>query len=146
MKWNWGTKLMLVFSCFIGAMIALVVMSMKQKVQLVAKDYYKDELRYQQVIHATLLANRLSSKATVQKEDNYVTIQLPQEMEGKQINGTIFFYCAADDSKDKTFQLQLNKYARQQIPLFQFSAGSYLVKIEWTCNGQQYYTEQAFIY
>ena len=44
MKWNWGTKLILVFSLFVAGMITLVVMSMKQKVQLVAKDYYKEQI------------------------------------------------------------------------------------------------------
>jgi hypothetical protein len=145
MKWNWGTKLILVFSCFIAAMIMLVVMSMKQKVQLVAKDYYKDELRYQQVIHATSLANALSAKVTIKKQGGFVIVQLPPEMAGKQITGTIFFYCPANDNKDRKLQLQTNELAQQQISLQQLLTGSYIVKIEWTHKGQQYYTEQSFI-
>jgi hypothetical protein len=142
MKWNWGTKLMLVFGCFVAAMIALIVMSMKQKVQLVAKDYYKDELRYQQVINATSSANALSTKVTVRKQSGFIIIQLPQEMAGEKVNGTIHFYCAAEAAKDKELQLHINDAAQQQISLQQFLTGNYIIKIEWTHNGKQYYTEQ----
>jgi len=47
---NWGNKLVLVFIVF-GAFIGyLVYQAVNTKYDLVSKDYYKDELRYQEKI------------------------------------------------------------------------------------------------
>jgi hypothetical protein len=145
MKWNWGTKLILVFGFFVVAMTVLVVMSMKQKIQLVAKDYYRDELRYQQVIDAASLANKLSTKVEIIKQGSFIRIQLPQEMAGTAVQGEILFYYISDAAKDRHLQLQTNAAAAQLIPLDKLLPGSYTVKINWTHNNLQYYTEQSLI-
>ena len=142
MKWNWGTKLMLVFSFFASAMILLVIMSMRQKVQMVAKDYYKDELRYQQVIDATSLANTLSAKVEITKEDGFIIVQVPHEMNGVVINGKLLFYCASESAKDQQIKLQTDVSGKQAISSSQFKPGNYTVKIEWQFNGKQYYAER----
>lgn len=141
MKWNWGTKLMLVFSLFASAMIMLVIMSMRQKVQMVAQDYYKDELHYQQVIDATSMANTLSKKASIIKSENQIVLQLPHEMNGAVINGRLLFYCASESAKDQQVKLQTDLSGKQVIAADQFKPGNYTVKIEWQFNGKQYYTE-----
>jgi hypothetical protein len=143
MKWNWGTKLILVFGFFIAAMAGLVVMSMRQKIQMVAKDYYKDELKYQQVINATVLANQLSTTVEIIKQDGYMLVQLPAEMKGELIKGTLLFYCASDAAKDRELLLQTNTSAQQFIPLSLFLPGNYTLKIAWMHKDKQYYTEQS---
>ncbi len=145
MIWNWGTKIILVFGLFVTAMITLVVMSMKQKVEMVTKDYYKDELRYQQVINASSLANALSTKVEIKQQDGFLLVQLPQEMAGAAVTGNLLFYCAADAAKDRQVQLQTNITAQQQISLHNFLPGNYIVKIQWTHHNMQYYTEQPLI-
>ncbi len=142
MKWNWGTKLMLVFGLFIAAMAGLVVMSMRQKIQMVAKDYYKEELKYQQVINATVLANQLSTTVEIIKQDDFIILQLPAEMKGELIKGTILFYYPADAAKDRELPLQINNNAQQLIPLSLFLPGKYTVKIDWIHKDKQYYSEQ----
>lgn len=145
MQWNWGTKLILVFSFFAAGMITLVVLSMKQKVELVTKDYYKDELRYQQVINASSLANGLSTKVSLRQQNGFLLVQLPPEMNGTTVTGSMLFYCAADAVKDRQIQLQTNTSAQQLVPLQQFLPGSYIIKINWMHQQQQYYAEQPFI-
>lgn len=143
MKWNWGTKLIMVFSVFVLGMVALVVMSMRQKVDLVAKDYYKDELRYQEVLNATSLANGLSAAIKVAKEPNAVSIQLPQEMASTAVQGNIFFYCPADAKKDRHIPLAVDGKGQQSVGLPQLMPGKYIIKITWEFNKKQYYAEQA---
>jgi hypothetical protein len=143
MKWNWGTKLILVFGFFIAAMTALVIMSMRQKIQMVAKDYYNDELKYQQVINATELANQLSTPVELIKQDGYIILQLPAEMKGEVIKGTILFYYPADAVKDRELPLQTNTDAQQLVPLSLFLPGNYTVKIAWIHKDKQYYAEQS---
>lgn len=143
MKWNWGTKLILVFGFFVAAMAALVVMSMRQKIQMVAKDYYKDELKYQQIINATTLANQLSTTVELTKQDGFMMLQLPDEMKGEEIKGVLLFYNQADAAKDRELPLETNTRAQQLIPVSLFLPGNYTLKITWTHRGKQYYAEQS---
>jgi hypothetical protein len=145
MKWNWGTKLMMVFGIFVLGMVWLVVMSMRQKVDLVAKNYYQDELRYQEVLNATNLANGLSAAVKVTKEAGFVTVQLPQEMAGGPVQGKIFFYCPSDAKNDRHIPLSIDGKGLQVVGLQQLVPGKYLVKIAWEFNKQQYYAEQTLV-
>jgi hypothetical protein len=145
MKWNWGTKLIMVFSIFVLGMVSLVVMSMRQKVDLVAQNYYQDELRYQEVLNATTLANGLSAAVKVTKETDFVNIQLPQEMIGATVQGNIFFYCPSDAKKDRHIALSIDGKGLQTVALRQLIPGKYTVKITWEFNQQKYYAEQTLV-
>src|SRR5205809_3782593 len=80
MTLNWGHKLILGFLVFAGMMIYLVYQSMDTRYDLVSKEYYNDELKYQQVIDGTNRANGLSSQVTVAQTGNDIIIRLPGEM------------------------------------------------------------------
>jgi hypothetical protein len=142
MRWNWGTKLIIVFGFFVLGMIALVGMSMRQKVELVSKDYYSEELRYQQVMDATQRAQALKRPLVVEQRGNQVLLRLPQEAGNGAITGQVYFYCAADGQKDKRLQLQTNANGEQSIPIQQLRPGRYTVKVDWQYGGQAYYAER----
>ena len=55
---NWGNKL-LILLLFLERMFYLVYRSVNTNFELVEKDYYKSEFRYQQVIDGTNRANSL---------------------------------------------------------------------------------------
>lgn len=141
MTFNWGHKLTLGFLAFVGMMIYLVVQSMHTHYDLVSKEYYKDELKYQQVIDGASRANQLSSRANVTRTDNTITIQLPNEMQQQKVTGSLLFYSADNAQKDRTIALQVNDQALQTIDSRSFVPGSYTVKIRWESNGEQYYSE-----
>jgi hypothetical protein len=135
MTLNWGHKLILGFLVFAGMMSFLVYQSMTTHYDLVSKEYYKDELQYQQVIDATTRANQLSSKVNIEQKDNTLVIQLPDEMNHATVKGAIWLYCPDDARKDKKIPLQA---AMQQIDARQFLFGKYLARISWEANQQQY--------
>jgi hypothetical protein len=83
MTLNWGHKITLAFSAFVLLMFTLVYKSMKTDFQLVTKEYYKDELAYQQVIDGTNRANKLKGNVQVAQTKDGLSIQLPAEMKGK---------------------------------------------------------------
>jgi hypothetical protein len=47
---SWGYKILIFYGLFVGMMAALVIGSYQHKVNLVSKDYYEMELKYQDVI------------------------------------------------------------------------------------------------
>lgn len=141
MTFNWGHKLTIGFLAFAGMMIYMVVQCMHTKYDLVSTDYYKDELKYQQVIDGTSRANQLSSRTTVTQTSNAIVIQLPTEMQQKTVTGSLLFYSVDNAQKDKTIALQVNDQAVQTIDSHTFLSGRYTVKIRWESNGTQYYSE-----
>lgn len=140
---NWGNKLLLTFIVFISGMGYLIYRSVNTNFELVDKDYYKNELQYQQIIDATKSANALSSAVQVsQTGDGKIIVQLPEEMKDKVIEGDIQFYCAYNSEKDKKFVLQVNN----GIQLFNTKAvlpGNYTVRINWNSEGKKYFSENA---
>jgi hypothetical protein len=139
---NWGHKLTLVFVVFASGISYLVYRSMNVDTQLVTKDYYKDELRYQQIIDGKNTANSLSSRVAIRLRDKTVSVQMPAEMKDQNVSGSIWFYCASDANKDRHIAIQLDKHAAQEINKAIFQPGVYTVKFDWSSRNKNYYSEE----
>lgn len=142
MTLNWGHKLTLAFCTFVVFMFVMVYKSMKTDFQLVTKEYYKDELAYQQVIDGTNRANNLSGALEVTQAHNELIIQLPMEMKGKAISGNIWLYCSSDDKKDRRLDLTVDENGRQTVSTKNILPANYLLKVTWKANELNYYNEQ----
>ena len=142
MRLNWGNKLILVFVVF-GAMISyMVYRCMQTSVDLVAREYYKDELSYQQVIDARQRAEKLSGKVDFRQEGPRLALYMPKEMQHTELKGTIQLYCPSDAGKDRRFALQVDDTGRQNIGMDQIRPGRYTVRVQWQGGGEQYYVEE----
>lgn len=139
---NWGNKLLVTFIVFGTGMGILVYKSMNTTYELVEKDYYKKELRYQEVIDGSNRANALSAVASLRQTDRGIILQFPQEMKNQAITGSVLFYCAYNQKQDKRFDLEVNPDGFQVFNSTQIVPGNYTVKIGWNSNGKDYYTEK----
>jgi hypothetical protein len=141
---NWGNKLLTTFIVFGAGMSFLVYKAVTTRFDLVSKEYYKDELAYQQVIDGSNKANALTEQVSISRDENFITIQLPKELNGQTVNGKVWFYCAADASKDRKFDLKPGSDGKQLLELNKFYPVNYKVKIDWESNGEHYYSETDF--
>src|SRR5690349_1691753 len=139
---NWGNKLVIVFIAFGAVMSYMVSRCMQTPVNVVSKEYYKDEIAYQEVIDGKNNANALSRNVMVTQDDHFITLTFPEEMQHKTIKGKIWFYCPAASDKDRKMILETNAGA-QMIGRGQFEPGRYLVKIGWQEGSEAYYSEQS---
>ena len=139
---NWGNKILLTFIVFGAGMFYLVYRSLSTQYELVEKDYYNSELRYQQVIDGTNRVNQLSSPVKVEQTANGITLELPSEMKNKTISGDIWFYCSYDAKRDKRFPLTITSEGSQLFPSSAILPGSYIVKINWDNEGNNYFSEK----
>ena len=139
---NWGNKLLLTFIVFACGIFYLVYRAMHVETELVSKEYYKDELNYQQVIDGIKTANQLSTAVMITQQKENIVVQLPAEMKNEKISGNIWFYCAADEKKDKHVAMQFSPDAMQMIDKKLFSPGSYTVKFDWDSNNKHYHAEE----
>lgn len=141
---NWGNKLILVFIVFAGFIGTMVYKAINTKVELVSKEYYKDELRYQDRIDGRINAEQIGKVAVTQDAES-VEIALPAEMKGLAVSGEAWFYCQTDDVKDRKIPLQVDENGRQLIMKKALVKGSYDLKLNWEASSKQYYSEQKLI-
>jgi len=139
---NWGNKLLLTFVVFACGIFYLVYRAMHVETELVSKEYYKDELKYQQVIDGTNSANGLSAKVLITQKQDSISVQMPAEMKKVKVSGSIWFYCAADAKKDQHVAIELNSEAVQLIDKKLFRPGNYTVKFDWDNNDKHYHSEE----
>lgn len=141
---NWGNKLVVVFVVFALFMGYMVYRALSTKYDLVSKDYYKDELRYQERIDGVKNAVALDS-VTISQDASTIQIQLPKEHQGYAVKGEVFFYCITDESKDFKLPLQVDSTATQVVMKKQLQKAPYQVKLNWQVGKDSFYNEQKLI-
>jgi hypothetical protein len=139
-KWNWGTKIFLVYAGFVVFMLVFVFLCTRQQFDLVSSDYYAQELKYQDVIDGKNNANLLSKGMTLSAANDSVFVHLPvAEVHG---GGEIFFYRPDNASLDLKVPFVNN--ANVAIPAAKLAAGTYTVKATWTNDGKSYFHEVSY--
>lgn len=141
MKFNWGYKIVLVYSIFVLGILLLVYKSSQQKNELVQKDYYADELKYQNVINALQNAKNVGGELIVVKKEGHLLVVLPSYFKNTQVNGISHLYYAADESRDITKAFSSNN-GEFEMELLTMMNGYYTLKLDLEVNGKQYYYEQ----
>ena len=145
MKLSWGYKITFVYIAFVAGMGFLVFKASTQEFDLVTKDYYEQELKYQQVIDQSANTSKLSAPVTIERVDGELKISFPDEMKNKKKFVDFYLYYAADAKKDfrKSFELNENELA-QALPVGM--KGMYELKLSWEAEGVKYYFEQKLFF
>lgn len=138
---NWGYKIIAVYAVFVVGIMYLVFRSTQEDQDLVANDYYEQELKYQQVIDATARANALSSSVKSElKNDGELRIQFPAEMKGKHTEADILLYCTADKKKDITRHIETDD-AEVSFKVPAGNHGWHDLKINWKTGASSYFNQ-----
>ncbi len=142
---NWGTKITIVLGLFISGMTYMVYVCMKQTdIQLVATDYYEQEVNYQAVIDKKNNYDALIQKPHLVFDPtlgNYI-LDFSKTEEFKSVQGSIVFFRPSHSTDDKKLVIELNEKGVQYIDKSQFSSGKWIVKLDWTNLGKEYFNEQ----
>ena len=141
MKISWGYKIATVYLLFVAGIGVLVFKANNERFDMVTKDYYGEELKYQQVIDQSANANALSAPVSVERNEGAVTVRFPVEMKDKKIDVDFYLYYPADDKKDfrKSFTINTPEF-NQSLP--EGAKGLYELKLSWTADGKKYYNER----
>jgi hypothetical protein len=141
MKMSWGNKLILVFIGFALLMGTLVYKAVNTNFELVSKDYYKEELRYQEKIDGKHHAAGIS-KIMITQHTGAVLIQYPKELQGQALQGEVYFYCPTNSKLDHRVAVQADANGLQQISKKEVAKTRFVVKIRWVSGGKEYYMEE----
>lgn len=135
---NWGKSIVLAFVLFALFIGSLVVVCLRQDIPLVSRDYYDQELRYQQQLDRMNNTNQLTEKPVLQVSDHTLEIQfrqLPQIREGE-----LTLFRPSDPRLDRTFTLSA-KDSVQQIDLKEVPGGMYKARMKWKMGEKEYFLE-----
>jgi hypothetical protein len=137
---KWVVAAFVFFGLFIGS---LVVICVREDINLVSKDYYQQELNHQDKINQQENTSQLSEKPQFSFEDNSVKVLFPffSSME----KGELHVMRPSDDRLDQHFQLSAMNGDSQLFPLKVWEKGLYRVSLVWTMDGKDYYFEKLMV-
>ena len=139
---NWGYRIIIAYLLFVGILGVLAFKSFRSKVNLVAPDYYKQELAYQQQIDKIMNAAALEHPLIIEllAEHRSLIIRFPSSQVGLQ--GKVTLYRPSNSDLDRTWKLQPDHENRQFISLKDMAEGLWKVKVEWEANGTSFYQQK----
>jgi nitrogen fixation protein FixH len=139
---GWGIRITIIYVGFVALIVSLVTVSISNKSELVAKDYYAQELAYQKRIDAISNEQALPVSIESKVEDQFIVLSFPAKEIGKDFSGEAFFFRPSDSSKDLKVKLQFGTDGEQHIEKKILTKGVYKLCVTWNNNKTTYYKEQ----
>jgi hypothetical protein len=145
MKLNWGYKILIGYSLFVIGILFLGYKSTQLNFDLVEKDYYGKELKYQNVIDASGRATALGGILVANIQEGKLIIQFPDSLKGLTVKGLAYLYYPADAQKDLKKEFTTDK-GLVEMELLTKTKGNYTLKLDIEKEGQKYYFEQKIFF
>ena len=139
MKMNWGKGITLFLASFIAFMGFLVYKTLQIDFDLVADDYYAQEIAYQDRIDAQHNLAAHHYEPAIRATETGVSIEVqPTEIRG---SGEVVFYDPTGRAGDRSFDMTLDENGRMLVQYGELGAHRYQVKLSWEANGKNYFYE-----
>ena len=141
MKLSWSYRIVILYTGFVAIIVTLVTICMRQTVELESKDYYAQELKYQERIDATKNANALPNSIAHEVNGKQVILSIATELLTKDFSGEVYFFCPSDGLRDVKVKMQFDATGKQVLDVAAMQKGAYKMKLSWSSNGKAYYKE-----
>jgi hypothetical protein len=148
-KLNWGFGVVLAFIGFIGFILYFVIaMSSDKKYSydLVTKDYYKQELKFQKNIDAIKNAKNLKENIKIEQIKDGLKIIFPKEFNPKLIKGKVFLYRPSNKQLDFEMPIALSDSSYLLMPDKRLLGGRWNILVDWTYKQQSYFFKKEIFY
>lgn len=139
---SWGIRITVLYLSFVALILTLVFVTTKNKEELESKDYYAQELDYQNKIEAIKNANALASPINYEVVGKTVNINVPVELQSKDFKGEIYFFRPSDSSKDVKLAFNIDANGKVSITESKLVKGVYKMKITALSNAKKYIKEE----
>jgi hypothetical protein len=136
---NWGLKITILYLAFVAMILTLGFKASGEKVELVTKDYYAQELVHQKKMDAIRSGNEWKAHVAIAIADNTLSIAFPKQLHVEK--GMIIIYRPSDSALDKEFVLTPEN-AGFQTSTNGWPMGYYLVRITWQSEGKESIIEE----
>ena len=143
----WPFGIITAFVIFILGTVALIVISISSSTDLVAADYYEQEIRYQDQLDRLKRAQSLPVRATAVYDGarHAIKLSLPREHASDGTHGAIHLYRPSTAGLDQRWELKLDVSGSQTLNGADLHPGLWKVKVAWTVANQDYAIEESVI-
>ena len=140
---NWGQWIIFSFIAFAVFIASLVYVCVIQDLNLVSKDYYQEELSYQEQIDRIENTRTLSDLPSITIEDGFLKISFSDLP--KITSGTINLFRPSDADLDQKFSITKTENTSMQFRLATLAKGLYKARVTWEMGDKEYYYEKIVI-
>jgi len=137
---SWGTKIAFLYLSFATMIGVMVYKSVTQSVDLVAPNYYEQELKYQDKIDGINNLKAQSNAIFIDQKEANVTFSFSKEMGAPR--GRILFFKPDNASSDFETEIKTDNEGVQTIETKDLTKGTYLVKIDWKIGDKKFFKEE----
>ncbi|HMO31386.1 MAG TPA: FixH family protein [Lacibacter sp.] len=139
---SWGYKILFAYLAFVAGIMFLVFKASNESFDLVEKNYYEEELKYQTRIDESNRTARLSEPVQVQVTGGQLQIRFPGDFNSQPVQGEVHLYYPANAKKDlrQPFTGQANELLSVALP--PGNTGLHKLKLSWKVNDTTYYHEE----
>ena len=141
MNFNWGTGIAIFSACFMLMILGFVVNSFQHRTELVADDYYQQELQYQNRIEEQNNARAIGGEVKLSYQKGQLELLYPST----NWEGDIAFFRPSNSQMDFTLPITMDSNQLQLISGERLASGLWRLRFSWQLNGQAYYTEQSLV-
>lgn len=142
MRISWGYKIAILYCSFAVFIAVMVVKSSTLHDDLVTKDYYDAEIKYQQRIEQIKKSKALSEPVVIKFEANESRISVDFPDLNTPIEGTALLFRPSDAKQDKLYTLDIAANGDYYIPATGLEKGLWRLEVDWTTKGISYYNEE----
>jgi nitrogen fixation protein FixH len=139
----WPYAVVIGLVLFMGYIVYFVIQAMNLDVDLVSKDYYAQEIAYQDQIDRVRRTQALGDVMVEYNESaETVLLQLPATYREKSLNGTITLFRPSDDKLDKQLPMQLGRDQSQLLEVGDLEKGLWKIRVNFSDGEEAYYSEK----
>jgi hypothetical protein len=147
-RWNpWPLCIAAYFTLALIGCGTFIVFCARHPPDLVAADYYEQEVHYQSQLDRLQHARQGAALTTVSYEPDQhrIKLALPPGPAGSKVTGNIELYRPSAVNQDRQFKLDLDPQGVQSIDTANLQPGLWKVRVWWSANGQDYYLDQKVV-
>ncbi len=141
MQLSWGYKIAGAYIGFVALIATMVFLTMRQRIDLVATNYYEQELKYQERIDDQNRTNAMQNALNWQVKSDYINLQFSTDFKIDKISGQVYFFRPSNQQMDKTVSFSTDSTLSKNISTGQLKPGLYKMQVSWQAKGLSYFKE-----
>jgi len=140
----WPISIVAFFALAIAAAVVFVAFCNLHPTDLVAADYYEQEIRYQQEMERVRRTRQLSETTGVSfiADQRLIRIAVPAAHAGADLTGAIHLYRPSKAALDQHLKLAVDAKGFQDIRTTGLEPGLWKVKVQWKASGADYMLDE----
>jgi hypothetical protein len=142
----WPIGIIAFFALALVFLVTFVIWASRQREDLVAQNYYDNEVRFQKQLDQMNRTQPLASQVAVAYDAvlRNIVITLPAAQAVNAV-GQIKLYRPSDAALDRSVPLAVNNNGVQQLDAKSLPAGLWKIRVQWSVDGDEYFLDRSVV-